>query len=217
MAAIIAQLTRAKREREKREKIMQVSVDECESKCHYSLPEFEKRFDPKLHNSYCIRFTLPFLLNFIVTDFLLDKRNKESEKKKKRSLGIFQKNQRKLRNILRQNLLGQDVFQSHAFQVRFEMIQKYLLTFNFSLHGCSGSSYLPFCGNFMANKVIKHIMKPHCNTFYTWLYITDYRILNTYKMQEIKWSILRLAFIFVLMDDRFLVNSIVNSPQQRKT
>ena len=88
MAAIIAQLTRAKREREKREKI--THVDDCESKCHFTLPEFERRFDPKLHNSYCIRSNFSFVLCLFISILsILDKRKRESEKKKKESLRNF--------------------------------------------------------------------------------------------------------------------------------
>ena len=54
MAAIIAQLTRARRERLRR--LALVADDNGKLKCHYALPEFQTRFDPKTHNKYCIRY-----------------------------------------------------------------------------------------------------------------------------------------------------------------
>ena len=53
MAAIIAQLTRARRERLRRMAL--VANDNGELRCHYKLPEFQTRFDPKTHNKYCVR------------------------------------------------------------------------------------------------------------------------------------------------------------------
>ena len=51
MAAIIAQITRAKRERDKR--VAAAALRDC--KCHYHLPEFESSFNPKLHNKFIAR------------------------------------------------------------------------------------------------------------------------------------------------------------------
>ncbi|XP_040568655.1 uncharacterized protein [Lepeophtheirus salmonis] len=45
MAAIIAQMTRANRERMKNKRIEI-------SKCMYEIPPFPERFDPKVHNKY---------------------------------------------------------------------------------------------------------------------------------------------------------------------
>ena len=56
MAAIIAQLTRARRERLRR--MAMVANDTGELRCHYKLPEFQTRFDPKTHNKYCIRYDI---------------------------------------------------------------------------------------------------------------------------------------------------------------
>lgn len=56
MAAIIAQLTRARRERLTR--LALVAEDGGKLRCHYSLPEFQTRFDPKTHNKYCVRLIL---------------------------------------------------------------------------------------------------------------------------------------------------------------
>ena len=53
MAAIIAQLTRARRERLRRMALL--ANDNGNLRCHYKLPEFQSRFDPKTHNKYCIR------------------------------------------------------------------------------------------------------------------------------------------------------------------
>lgn len=50
MAAIIAQITRAKRERDRR-----LAVAGRESKCHYHLPHFEENFNPKIHNKFLAR------------------------------------------------------------------------------------------------------------------------------------------------------------------
>ena len=61
MAAIIAQLTRTRRERLRRLALM-ANGDTRELRCHVSLPEFQTRFDPKIHNKYCIRHS--FLLNY---------------------------------------------------------------------------------------------------------------------------------------------------------
>ena len=48
MAAIIAQITRAKREREKK-------VTNEVTKCMYELPSYDTHFDPKIHNKYLAR------------------------------------------------------------------------------------------------------------------------------------------------------------------
>ena len=52
MAAIIAQITRAKRERDRR---LAAASREKESKCHYHLPHFEENFNPKIHNKFLAR------------------------------------------------------------------------------------------------------------------------------------------------------------------
>ena len=49
MAAIIAQLTRAKRERA-RKKTYETN------KCMYHLPPFDPHFDPRIHNKYIVRY-----------------------------------------------------------------------------------------------------------------------------------------------------------------
>ena len=48
MAAIIAQLTRANRERGKK-------VTYATTKCMYDLPRFDSHFDPLVHNKYLVR------------------------------------------------------------------------------------------------------------------------------------------------------------------
>ena len=48
MAAIIAQLTRAKRERAKKKTYET-------NKCMYELPPFDPHFDPMVHNKYMVR------------------------------------------------------------------------------------------------------------------------------------------------------------------
>lgn len=62
MAAIIAQLTRAKRERDKKK-----TFDS--NKCMYQLEPFDTHFDPAKHNRYIIRYKyfLSSLLWFIFT------------------------------------------------------------------------------------------------------------------------------------------------------
>ena len=49
MAAIIAQLTRAKRERAKKKTYET-------NKCMYHLPPFDPHFDPMIHNKYLVRY-----------------------------------------------------------------------------------------------------------------------------------------------------------------
>ena len=51
MAAIIAQITRANRER-KRKKTYEIQ------KCMYDLPPFDPHFDPLIHNKYLARSVL---------------------------------------------------------------------------------------------------------------------------------------------------------------
>ena len=51
MAAIIAQITRAKRERDRRLAAAAVR----EPKCHYHLPHFQEHFNPKIHNKFLAR------------------------------------------------------------------------------------------------------------------------------------------------------------------
>ena len=51
MAAIIAQITRAKRERDRR--VAEAALKDC--KCHYHLPQFESTFNPKVHNKFVAR------------------------------------------------------------------------------------------------------------------------------------------------------------------
>lgn len=48
MAAIIAQITRAKRERDKKKVY-------TGAKCMYQLPPFDPHFDPMVHNKYFVR------------------------------------------------------------------------------------------------------------------------------------------------------------------
>ena len=48
MAAIIAQLTRAKRERDKKKTIEA-------TKCMYTLEPFDSHFEPTKHNKYMVR------------------------------------------------------------------------------------------------------------------------------------------------------------------
>ena len=48
MAAVIAQITRAKRERD-------TKVTYETNKCMYELPPFDSHFDPKVHNKYLAR------------------------------------------------------------------------------------------------------------------------------------------------------------------
>ena len=48
MAAIIAQLTRAKRERAKKKTY-------APTKCMYHLPPFDPHFDPMVHNKFMVR------------------------------------------------------------------------------------------------------------------------------------------------------------------
>ena len=55
MAAIIAQMTRAKREQRHRRGAVS-GAEDLETKCHFSLPQFETRFDPKIHNKYMKRW-----------------------------------------------------------------------------------------------------------------------------------------------------------------
>ena len=52
MAAIIAQITRANRER-KRKKTYEIQ------KCMYDLPPFDPHFDPLIHNKYLARWEIP--------------------------------------------------------------------------------------------------------------------------------------------------------------
>ena len=49
MAAIIAQLTRAKRERGRK-------ITYETNKCLYHLPPFDDHFDPRVHNKYLARW-----------------------------------------------------------------------------------------------------------------------------------------------------------------
>ena len=49
MAAIIAQLTRAKRERAKKKTY-------APTKCMYHLPPFDPHFDPMVHNKFMVRY-----------------------------------------------------------------------------------------------------------------------------------------------------------------
>ena len=51
MAAIIAQITRNKRERERKESMGPREV----SKCMHDLPSYETKFNPKVHNKYLAR------------------------------------------------------------------------------------------------------------------------------------------------------------------
>ena len=51
MAAIIAQITRAKRERDSRLAARAV----VETKCHYHLPHFQEHFNPRIHNKFLAR------------------------------------------------------------------------------------------------------------------------------------------------------------------
>ena len=51
MAAIIAQLTRAKRERGRK-------ITYETNKCLYHLPPFDDHFDPRVHNKYLARWVV---------------------------------------------------------------------------------------------------------------------------------------------------------------
>jgi hypothetical protein len=51
MAAIIAQITRNKRERERKESMGPREL----TKCMHDLPEYETKFNPKVHNKYLAR------------------------------------------------------------------------------------------------------------------------------------------------------------------
>ena len=51
MAAIIAQITRAKRERDRR----LAATATREPKCHHQLPHFQEHFKPEIHNKFLAR------------------------------------------------------------------------------------------------------------------------------------------------------------------
>ena len=77
MAAIIAQLTRNKRER-----AAKISYEA--NKCLYYIPPFDQHFDPYVHNKYLARYKLSQISGYI-SIFLIQETGYGTEQDQKKS------------------------------------------------------------------------------------------------------------------------------------